>query len=472
MINQERFAPERGAIIIHVAFALMALIAFTAFIIDTGVMWVSRRQAQTAADAGALAGATALMMQGATEASAMNAALHFSSLNAVWGQGNSATNVRVDFSKPGLSLPPCGEQPGCVRVDVFRNAPDRPERSGATLGSPIPTYFAHMVGIPGQRVRATATAQLAAGTAINCLLPFAIIDRWADNYDENPDATFYTNDPLLGIPGWSENDKYQPTAATGLPAGQTADVYIGPYDNNNNHTGWTVYGRPASGGSPAVPPDYGRQLVLKDGDMGDYSAGWAQRVDLPDSTGAQDYNWNILNCNMTPVGIATAAEPCAAAPGGDTTGREINGCVSVATGMAQGPTVQNGINVLVNRDPNLEWDPNAIGPFGMQGAVVDTSTGAVRMAGSMRIRPIVIFDINHYINSGCTGTTCIGKVANIVGFFIEGKCGNVDLDNGNVCENPNKDIVGRIITIPGQYVSGTGDVADNAAFIEIVRLVR
>jgi uncharacterized membrane protein len=36
------------------------LTALTAFVVDYGVLWVARRQAQNAADAGALAGATAL----------------------------------------------------------------------------------------------------------------------------------------------------------------------------------------------------------------------------------------------------------------------------------------------------------------------------------------------------------------------------------------------------------------------------
>ena len=51
---------ERGAITIHVSIALIALLAFSAFVIDYGSMWVSRRQAQNAADAGALAGAISL----------------------------------------------------------------------------------------------------------------------------------------------------------------------------------------------------------------------------------------------------------------------------------------------------------------------------------------------------------------------------------------------------------------------------
>ena len=459
MITNTRRRGQRGAVTIHVAVALMALIVFTSFVIDYGVLWVSRRQAQNVADAGALAGAVAFIYQGNDDA-ARGAAHHFAAINQVWGEGNSPANVDVTLSGTGTSIPPCGEEPGCVRVDVFRNMPDR---AGTLRGNALPTYFLNMVGVGAQGIRATATAQTANGNAINCLLPFAVIDRWADNFDEKKDPTYYPNDGLTGTAGWSPNDRYQPE---NLGFSPDPDVYIGPYDNNPNHTGWTVDG------------DYGRQLVVKAGDIGDYSTGWAQRVDLPGSTGASDYNYNILNCNPTPVGIATnPVGGCDPAPGGATMGREIEGCVSVSTGMAQGPTVQNGINVLVANDPNLYWNPGVTGPSGRSGAPVDATTGAIRF-NSMRVRPIVVFDIKHYIDSGCTGTNCIGKVANIIGFFIEGTCAAVHSAGGLVggnwaqCENPNKDIVGRIVTIPGQFVVGTGEVADNASFVQVVRLVR
>ena len=42
---------ERGAILVHVAIAMLALIAVNTFVVDYGVMWVARRQAQNAADA-------------------------------------------------------------------------------------------------------------------------------------------------------------------------------------------------------------------------------------------------------------------------------------------------------------------------------------------------------------------------------------------------------------------------------------
>ena len=49
-------ASERGAVIVHVAIALVGLMAFSAFVIDYGVMWAARRQAQNSADAGAHGG--------------------------------------------------------------------------------------------------------------------------------------------------------------------------------------------------------------------------------------------------------------------------------------------------------------------------------------------------------------------------------------------------------------------------------
>src|SRR5262245_38719037 len=161
MTTHSRLTGDRGAIMIHVAFALLALIAFSAFVIDMGVMWVSRRQAQNAADAGALAGAVALMRDGNSSTEAAKSALQWTNNNAIFGTANSAANVRITFSGPAgtcgascdvTSIPPCGNNPGCVRADVFRNAPDRAYRGGATLGAPVPTFFAPLVGVTQQGV--------------------------------------------------------------------------------------------------------------------------------------------------------------------------------------------------------------------------------------------------------------------------------------------------------------------------------
>src|SRR5687767_5133636 len=59
-ISRSTHDGERGAILVHVAMALITLMAFSTFVMDYGVFWLGRRQAQNAADAGALAGAIAL----------------------------------------------------------------------------------------------------------------------------------------------------------------------------------------------------------------------------------------------------------------------------------------------------------------------------------------------------------------------------------------------------------------------------
>jgi len=446
---------ERGAILIHVAFALLALIAFSAFVVDMGMMWVSRGQAQNAADAGALAGAVSLMKDAAVPTQAGQSAFQWANNNVIFGQASSTTNVRVTFSGAAAgtcgtscdvltTLPPCApNKPGCVRVDIFRNAPDRPYRGGATLGNPIPTLFGPMIGITEQRVRATATAQVSSGNQIRCMLPFAAIDRWADNNDPTPVTTYFPNDNLTGTAGWTPNDVYSPTATP-------PDVYIAPYDGNTNHTGWKV------------TADYGRQLILKDGSVGNYSTGWAQMVCLngPANCSADDIRDWLQTCNPQAVGIATASNPC-------TVGDEPHGCIDIKTGAAVGP-VKQGIDNVVALDSSAVWNPTADGPNGPGTGAV---TGGQGMS-SPRIRGMAIIDINHYIASGCTGGTCVGKIANIIGFFLEGMCNTVTLDPGLACDDPSKDVVGRIVTLPAQYVSGTGEVEDDASFAKIVRLVR
>ena len=59
MNTDVRYGSERGAVLIQVAIAILSLTAFSTFVIDYGVLWVARNQAQNAADAGALAGAIA-----------------------------------------------------------------------------------------------------------------------------------------------------------------------------------------------------------------------------------------------------------------------------------------------------------------------------------------------------------------------------------------------------------------------------
>src|SRR5690349_18715647 len=83
-----RSRSEGGAILIQVAIALLVLTAFAMFVVDYGIMWVGRRAAQNAADAGALAGAVALAFDADTRLSngpAKTAAYRFARGNSVVG---------------------------------------------------------------------------------------------------------------------------------------------------------------------------------------------------------------------------------------------------------------------------------------------------------------------------------------------------------------------------------------------------
>jgi hypothetical protein len=434
-MKADRLANERGVMLMHVAVAMLALMALAALAIDYGVMWASRRQAQNVADAAALSGAVSMAFSAPGDHDrARLAAQGIGQSHWVFGAhptinlgSGDDDDITQDISFP--DCPPGAGSGECIRVNVYRDA----------TRDPLPTFFARLAGITSQGVRATATAQWTYGNSAECLLPFAVIDRWADNFDDNIDTAYWPNDGSPGTAGWTLNDHFQPA---------NGDDYVPPYDGNTSHNGWTVDG------------DYGTQLVIKDGSIGQYSSGWAQQIDLPDSTGSQDYKWNIANCNRQPVGIAESSEPCTAVD-------EEIGCISIKTGMAQGPTSQ-GIGDVVGYDEDARWDWSADGTLGEGlGGIVEGQGWS-----SPRIRPIVVLDINHYIAQGCSGTTCIGKVANIIGFFVEGMCKDVTLDGGVTCEDPNKDVVGRIVKLPSTYFSGAGEVEESAAFLQIVRLVR
>jgi hypothetical protein len=439
---------ERGTILIHTTVALVGLLAFSALVVDYGVMWASRRQAQNAADAAALAGAISMgvMHPGDFEvARAVASAIGHE--NPVFGHGPQITVGSGNSCEPSddISFPyngcatssgylsfafdnQCPASGSCIRVNVYRNE----------FRDALPTFFANLFAMSAQGVKATATAEVAAGTSVDCLIPFAIMDRWSDIYDPTPDTAYFPNDGLSGVPGWTQNDNFE---------GPQGDVYVPPYDGNTNTTGWSIAN------------DYGRQFVMKDGSTNPYSSGWFGQVDLPDSTGSQDYQWNIEHCNTQAVGIAEEPSAC-------TLRDEPEGCMSIKTGGATGPT-KHGIDQVVTYDPPAHWDWSATGPDGQPGAVV----GGDGMT-SQRIRPLVVLDVGHYMAQGCSGTTCLGKVANIIGFFVEGMCKDVTLDPGMPeCDDPNKDVVGRIVTLPGEYGQGSGVVTE-ASFVKVIRLIR
>ncbi len=180
---RQRARSERGAILIQVGIALMVLVGFSAFVADYGSFWLARRQAQNAADAGALAGAIARVFdEQNTSGSMLAGAMDAATANALI-VGAPGTVVVNDYPCPGwvTTLGPC------VDVRVFRD-------SGH--GNALPTYFANVFGLTGQDVQAMAVAQASAVNGARCLKPWMAPNMYTA-LDIGP--TLLIVDPLMGF---------------------------------------------------------------------------------------------------------------------------------------------------------------------------------------------------------------------------------------------------------------------------------
>jgi Flp pilus assembly protein TadG len=411
---------ERGAVLIFVAIALFGLIAFATFVVDYGVLWAARGGAQNAADAGALSGAISLA-NGQTNAHAYDAALEVTKRNAVFDA--AATNPNITVTVPLACPTPYNTTPpnmSCVKVDVQRQD--------------VPTFFAKMLNIQSQGVKATATAIAGQGNSTECIKPWVVADKWIDNSGTG-----------LNTSGWDQMDKFDPGV----------DTYVAP-------------------GFKATGPDndFGTQLMLKDGTVGDWSAGWTMQIEFGQS-GSSAYKDTITGCPsyVPTVGLYNPTVPC----GKNDAPNPEQGCLDVKTGMAQGPT-QQGVSgdqdALVKRDPTAYFDTTT-------NKIAGGCMGAGTCELSPRVVPIAIFDTAAYVNlsATCSGTTCRAQVVNIIGFFVEGMCDEVYPDAATrpvycgTSAEAQKMVVGRLINYPAQ-ASGIAGAPGPASFITTVKLIR
>jgi hypothetical protein len=408
----DRFRDETGVSLIHVALLLFVFMGLSMFVVDYGVVWVARVQAQNAADAGALAGAIARGFDELADPPAANGAAQQSAFAAARAHGilGELPTPTVSFVCPAFA--PAGVQ--CTRVDVFRDGTNN-------ASTALPTYFAQAFGNTSQRVRATATAWTAQGNSTDCMRPWAIADKWQDTVMP---ATEYNH--------WVRQNG-------NLVELNPHDNYVPP--SSPSFTGWRV--------SPPAPNppggDNGTRVTLKIGQAGQaIESGWFMAVDLPDGlggypTGASEYQDNIGSCVGVSVGV------------GDKLPTE--------TGNMVGPTSM-GVDDLVAKDPMAVWNSTSK-------QIDDSCAPATCGAFSPRIVPVVVFNVdefqqhdvaNDWTGYGCpTGGGCV-KVVNILGFFVETMVG--------------RDVTGILLTYPGQFNSGRGTVNNAAAFTRVIQLIQ
>jgi Flp pilus assembly protein TadG len=293
---------ESGMSLVFVGFGMMAFLGASMLAIDVGMLMTSRNQAQNSADAGALAGATALVFDSYDDRSstgpAVTSALAAATANGVIGSTVSVTPADVEFQNDDQ-----GES-NRVKVTVFRTA---------ARGNPLSTLVARYFGVATADISATATAEASPANAMTCVKPFTIPDKWREVGSDAP---------------WNGDSVYDAFDNKGnpLPAGE-ADVYIPALDENGKpNPDYTGYNNSSN---------KGQRLIIRAGTGNNINTSFYFSLAMTDDTGGSDYRWNIANCNHSiyHVGDLLIQEP----------------------GAMEGPTIQ-GIEELIARDPGAHWN--------------------------------------------------------------------------------------------------------------------
>ena len=280
--------------LVFISVGFMSFMAATTLAIDVGMFMTARNQAQNSADAGALAGAVALVRNSFTDRSpggpVVQSAIRTAQQNTVMREEASVTPEDVTF--------PAGPTGALnrVRVEVHRTI-DR--------DNPVPTLLGRFFGVSTVNITAVATAEASPANAMTCVKPFMIPDKWIEKQ----------------TPDWDPSDSYDKYAAknkgTLLP---NPDIYIG---SGPSYTGYSY------------KDDIGRQLVLRAATGDEVEPSFYFSWKMPGDTGGNFYRDNIANCNTATIvrGATIIQEP----------------------GAMQGPTVQ-GVQELIDKDPNAYWD--------------------------------------------------------------------------------------------------------------------
>jgi len=286
---------EDGFSLVFVGLGFMAFLAVSMLAIDVGMLMTARSQAQNSADAGALAGATALVYNNYDDRTVSGPAVRNARAAAL---GNQVMSRAVDVKNSDVTFPldPAGVN-NRVKVDVFRTVARGGGADGSdNNGGAIPTLIARYFGILSADISATATAEASPADAMTCVKPFTIPDRWLE-------------------------DGSRPSTAEDAYTSGT-DVYRSPRDPNP--TGYSY------------KTDVGLQITLKAGNDTKIAPSFYYPWDMEgDDRGADDYRWSIGNCNVDVM--------------------EFDQLFVVKPGNMVGPTKQ-GMADLIARDPDAEWD--------------------------------------------------------------------------------------------------------------------
>lgn len=315
---------ERGASLAVTAVMLVSLLSVIALAFDVGLLYTARAEAQRAADASALAGASVFFNPAtSTEPAARQRAYEFAAANEI-------RNMLIDTtSEVTVTVSTTLRR---VHVLVRRQA--------------IPMWFAQLFGIGTAPVAASAMAHASAANTTHCMAPLAMPDWW---HDPGDDIQFVNRIPdgtenwQWGNDGTEAYQRYEPgmTGGTGLGS----DWRNGYTDSQGN----------------TYSNDQGRIMVIKpqspsQGANSTYNVqmgpGWffpirlANNDDGTTNKGANDYRQSFYNCRSGAISL--------------------DDNIPLEMGNMVGPTRQ-AINEVVCMDPGVHWDNAAQDLVGGQG---------------------------------------------------------------------------------------------------------
>lgn len=282
---------ETGSVLLLVAASMVMLLGVSAFAIDLANFYLTRAQAQRAADAAALAGAKAFVTSGCTTAGCIQG-------------GPQDTLARQMAKSTGAQNYVAGQLANIQDGDVVLNEanPYEPQVT-VTVRRAAPTFFAKIFGIDTANISASATAEAYAGNGgaqlwQQCLKPFLV-----PNCDPDHASPVPTPNPCP--------EGYGAFFTPGVTGGTNTVANPGPYSQGGIigehwqlHTGadpsqWYLVGfggAPPSSGNALYnhilecspkPLSCGTTLVTANGNMvGPVSQGINQLI------GAQNYGMN------------------------------------------------------------------------------------------------------------------------------------------------------------------------------------
>ncbi len=357
---------ERGATLALIAVTSTGLIAMLALAIDLSMLFDTRAEAQRAADAAALAGASAYLIAGTPP---VNAA-HDQAMD--YAGRNQLRKSPIDTSS---------------EVAVFDSAAKRKVTVYVSRDS-VPTFFAAIFGIRFMPIGAMASAVASnGGNSSNCVKPWAIPDMWFEadtlpsgnnpaqdinkdrvwDYYGNPDEQWEFNPPALG-----GNDVY---------------VQADPVNPNATQTGYGSHWRDAANGG-AYSADYGRPIIVKaQNPANSLTSPFFYRW-LPANVSAGLYDDYIIGCNPESAALGTN--------------------YTIQPGNAVGPT-DKAVDSLISLDPNAQW---------LNGTVVNSDPQYGNWLNSPRVVTVAVFD--PHLIAGITGGGNLQlQFNNFAKFFLE-----------------------------------------------------